>query len=112
MPWKRLGDCPPERCQGRCCEHVGIWFGDDDAARAFLEVLRVRGVHVLDLPDEKGATHHLVRLNQRCQHLTLEGLCGLYGTPERPQFCSDWPQEPGQLVNDPACGFRFEWIEE
>ena len=111
MPWIRQGECPPERCQGRCCEHVGVWFGDN--ALAFIEVMRARGVQVLeDKRDLLGTNRYLVKFPQRCQHLTKEGLCGIYGKPERPQFCSDWPQEPAQTINDPYCGFSFVWVEE
>ena len=109
MTWQRTGSCPPERCQGRCCEHVGLWLPDDVEAAAFVAVLRVRGVRVQEFP---GTLRYLVDFDQRCQYLTSEGLCALYGKPERPQFCADWPQEPGQLFNDPQCGFRFERAKE
>lgn len=111
MSWVRQGECPPERCRGRCCEHVGVWFGDD--ALPFIEVMKARGIQVLeDRRDVMGTNRYLVKFPQRCQHLTEEGLCGIYGKPERPQFCSDWPQEPSQLVNDPYCGFSFVWKDD
>ena len=111
VTWVRQGECPPERCQGRCCEHVGIWLGDD--ALPFVQVLKVRGIQVLeDKRDLMGTNRYLVKFPQRCQHLTDDGLCGIYGKAERPQFCSDWPQEPAQLINDNYCGFSFVWSEE
>ncbi len=106
MPWLREGECPPERCQGHCCTHIGIWYlGLDNPT--FLKSLQVRGVSVKEMGRD-----YLVDIPQRCQFLTDKGLCGLYGQPERPDFCEIWPTEPAQLVNDPGCGFRFVWIEE
>jgi len=113
MGWKRLGECPPSRCRGRCCEHIGAWYDNTEESRAFLGALRIRGLKV----SEAGGKM-LVDLPQRCQYLTVDGLCGLHpgmapgpDLPERPQFCWDWPQEPSQLLLD-DCGFRFEWSEE
>ena len=114
MGWKRMGECPPERCRGRCCEHIGAWYDDTAENRAFLEALKVRGVKVIEAGGKV-----LVDLPQRCQYLTADGLCGLHPDMKdrlqpvaRPQFCWDWPQEPSQLINDPDCGFSFEWSEE
>jgi hypothetical protein len=102
---KRVGECPPERCQGRCCKEIGIWIsgvGSED----FLELLRVRGVDVQEHGDLA-----LVSIQQTCQHLTDKGLCGLYGKPERPKFCSDFPEEPSQLLRHTYCGFEWEYSE-
>lgn len=30
-------------------------------------------------------------ISARCRHLTEDGLCGVYGTPDRPQVCANWP---------------------
>lgn len=106
MPWIREGECPPERCQGRCCEHIGLWY-PVSTAREFLQTLVIRGIDV-----KSDGVMALVDIPQRCQHLTAEGLCGIYGKPERPQFCADWPTEPAQLINDENCGFSFRWEEE
>ena len=121
MGWKRVGECPPERCRGRCCEHIGAWYDDTPENRAFLDTLRVRGVKL-----QRHGDKYLVDLPQRCQYLTAAGLCNLHpdmrdkvkaggGTHitdfvQRPQFCWDWPQHPSQLLNDEDCGFSF--IEE
>ena len=121
MAWRRVGECPPERCQGRCCEHIGVWYDDTPDNRAFLKTLQIRGVRLI----ESGGKV-LVDLPQRCQYLTHNGLCALHPDMkyklklttistdgvERPQFCSDWPQEPSQLINDPYCGYSFERVEE
>ena len=31
-----------------------------------------------------------------CTALEDDGTCALYGTPERPDMCSQWPDAPGQ----------------
>lgn len=114
MPWIREGECPPERCGGRCCEHIGLWFDDTPEARSFLETVAVRGVKV-----SMAGGKHLVDLHQRCQYLTKEGLCSLHPSmnpgpslPERPSFCEEWPTEPSQLLLHPYCGFTWRWEEE
>lgn len=115
MPWVREGECPPERCQGRCCTHVGIWFNEpSEAVRDFLKLQQVRGLSV------KGDGHDfLLDFPQRCKHLTTKGLCALHPSmnpsadlPRRPDFCEAWPSEPSQLINDEYCGFRFSWVDE
>lgn len=78
-------------------------------AQEFLETLFIRGVSVKIHTESEKA---LVDIPQRCQYLTPDGLCGIYGLPERPSFCSRWPEEPAQLLNDPDCGFRFVWEED
>ena len=113
MAWRRVGECPPERCRGRCCEHIGVWYDDTPDNRAFIDSLRVRGVKV-----KEAGGKLLVDIDQRCHWLRPDKLCGLHPDvipvgshlPQRPSFCWDWPQEPSQLINDLNCGFSF--IEE
>ena len=35
-----------------------------------------------------------VRIEIACSALTAEGLCSLFGSPERPTMCADWPDRP------------------
>ena len=113
MPWVRYGDCPPERCKGRCCRHVGVFF-EEPPWTPFLELLAVRGARVLT-----GGGGCLVELPQRCQWLSSKGRCRLHPDmhptrqmPARPRNCSEWPTHPDQLALDRDCGFSFEWVEE
>lgn len=113
MPWVREGECPPERCRGRCCEHAGIWFNQDEASQQFLAMLQFRGVTVLE-----GGGKYLADVPVVCRYLK-EGLCRLHpdmapgpDLPARPVLCDEWPTEPGQLVADPQCGFRFRWEDD
>ena len=114
MSWERQGDCPPERCQGRCCRHFGIWITDPGIEmRLFLKSALIRGLNI------KGKDgNFLIDLPFICQYLTDGGLCALHPDmrpamhlPKRPAFCDDWPTEPAQLIND-DCGFSFIWKEE
>lgn len=114
MPWQRLGECPPERCQGRCCEHIGVLYSDKPDALPFLKLLQTRGVRVVG-----DGVNFLAEVPQRCQHLTAGGLCSLHpsmhqkpGAPRRPDLCEEWPTEPWHLTLDPYCGFSFEWVDE
>jgi hypothetical protein len=112
MPWVREGDCPTERCRGRCCKHIGLWFPKE--GHDFAKSLAIRGVNV-----KEAAGMYLLDFQQKCQYLTGRGLCRLHpamnppaSLPERPAFCGEWPTEPSQLLNDPYCGFTFKWVEE
>ena len=78
---------------------------------------------VLPLPEAWAALHegvtvvdHGAFLNVnipiRCSVLTEEGRCGVYGTPDRPQVCGDWPTSPRDLLETPWCGYRFDPIKE
>lgn len=114
MGWIREGSCPPERCQGRCCKHFGIWYDDTPNSREFLRTLQARGVEVYEA-ETAGSTKFMARIEQTCQWLTGEGLCSLHPSmnpgpdkPPRPEWCETWPTEPQQLVLDTYCGFRFK----
>lgn len=118
MGWVREGSCPPERCQGRCCRHVGVWFGEAPGLGEYLELVRTRGVRVFDVELPGGEMRHLVDIDQRCQWLTGDNLCALHpemkpdeSLPQRPPLCNDWPTEPAQLIAD-DCGFTFRWEPE
>lgn len=102
MGWVRLGDCPPSRCQGQCCKHIGMWV----EPHADADWLATRGLPVMEIHGR-----FLVDINQRCSHLTADNLCDLYNLPSRPQNCVDWPIDPSNTLLD-DCGFRFEWQED
>ena len=106
---KRIGDCPPSVCQGRCCESIGTWFPKNDESRDYMELLQTSGrVQVLEVDD-----HYLARDNRPCQWLTEDKLCALHpdirteDLPPRPSLCDAFPQEPSQILLHPECGFRF-----
>lgn len=105
MPWIREGDCPPERCKGQCCDHLGIWFEVTASNSVFFDALTVRGLKISGMDNRA-----LIQIPQRCQHLTDDGLCGIYD--RRPEFCRRWPEEPAQQILTPDCGYSFVWAEE
>ena len=45
------------------------------------------------MPDGKAA-------GQRCVHLTVDWLCGLFNDPRRPECCSQFRAEPEYCGND------------
>lgn len=96
--WVRKGDCPPEVCQGRCCEHIGFWIGDN---HQIAELARTKGIPVKEIKGQ-----YNLEFPFGCPHLK-EGLCSIYNEPHRPQLCADWPMEPANLINDPYCGYYF-----
>jgi hypothetical protein len=59
-----------------------------------------------------GGRHKTALLPQRCKYLTDEGACGIFGQPNRPQICADWPSQPWELLTldqagQLACGYQF-----
>lgn len=102
MAWIRSGSCPPERCKGQCCTHIGMWV--EPSADA--EWLKARGLLVAPI-----GNRFLIDIPQRCQHLTAGNLCDIYGQPSRPQNCNDWPIEPANTLLD-DCGYEFSWRED
>lgn len=106
----RAGDCPPERCQGRCCKQTGFWFDPTPVNEEFLYLQQVRGATVKEVGEK-----YLLLMDQVCQFLRQDGLCGLHPSvrkkddelPERPDFCERWPEEPAQVALFPGCGYYF-----
>jgi hypothetical protein len=110
MSWLRSGECPPERCQGHCCNHMGFWVEDKPS----IYWAQIRGAQVSVFGDRA-----LIALPQRCQYLRDDNLCALHtdmnpspDLPTRPDNCGTWPEDPSQTLLDPNCGFTFEWVED
>ena len=56
--------------------------------------------------------HAIVLLEQSCKHLQPDGSCGIFGQPQRPQICAEWPSQPWELqtltpAGQAACGYSF-----
>lgn len=102
MGWVREGECPPERCQGQCCKHVGIWL-EPEADAIWMQT---RGLEVKAVGER-----FIVDIPQRCAHLTDNNLCDLYGQPSRPKNCEDWPISPSNTLLD-DCGYTFRFVED
>lgn len=103
--WERTGSCPPERCRGRCCTFMT--FGPFLAEPEGIKWAKLHpGVAV-----SRHGPYINLNLSVRCSALSDDGLCTLYGTPDRPQTCHDWPTRPSDLLETPFCGYAFRKIE-
>ena len=104
--WARSGACEPERCQGRCCTFVALFFERTPEHEQLLAGYHARGLPMQIATGDRGE-HVNVRIEHRCQHLTDEGRCAIY--EDRPQVCRDFPRHPADLITiEEHCGFRFE----
>lgn len=97
---QRLGSCQPEGCGSACCRFVYVFQRMAPVEREFMVA---RGIPVVRFPTGDEA----LRFEHRCQHLTSEGRCGVYGTPERPAACDAYPSHPFDLVGVDGCSYRF-----
>lgn len=104
--FERVGECPPEHCQGRCCRSMffGPYPADADhiewaSLHEGLDVVRTGDFVILDFKNP-------------CSALSESGLCSLYDTSERPQVCDEWPRSPVDLLATPYCGFSFKPVKE
>ena len=100
----RKGDC--SFC-GFCCrfpfDPVALFFPDGDPKLA--ELLKVRGF-VHGTSEGKPGWYSLSLAYQKCPHHINER-CALWGKPERPQMCHDFPEKPSQVKATP-CSYWFE----
>lgn len=53
----------------------------------------------------------LAYVNIRCTKLSGEGLCTVFGTPERPQMCSPYPEHPLDVEGIDFCTYNFQEIK-
>lgn len=108
MPVERGGFCTAPGC-GKCCEvlrfQVPAEYRTNVKLRQFYET---RGV---SFQQADGATFALINLS--CPHLQQDGMCGIYGQPERPQICDEWPYQPWDLlpVAD-VCTYSFSEVTD
>lgn len=107
--WVRSGSC--DQCalgsiRGECCTKLVFPLNPKAAGNPDLvHFWELHGVKVQwwgDLP--------LVIVPTRCSALAENGDCKLYGSPDRPDICSEGPLNPwaGKPLNS-ACSYDFEW---
>mgnify|MGYP001561408483 FL=1 len=76
-----------------------MYFTDPDV-RHWIEL---HGIQVKQIGD---ATY--IEINRKCSALTTDKKCGLYGDPDRPGLCSEWPATPAALTGlESVCGYGF-----
>lgn len=102
--WTREGTCRPEQCGSACCKVIildvnPIYQTDPDLAIWL-------GLHGIDLASH--GTRVIARIPLACTALNGEGRCSLYGQPDRPTLCDDFPRGPGDLLGiKDVCTFTF-----
>ena len=101
----RTGECTVG-C-GACCRSLRLQVPPEYSANA--DIRRWVELHGVRLVQQGGGTFAVIE--QPCSALTEDGLCSLFGTPERPDLCSHWPATPEAMepVAD-VCSYRFEEV--
>jgi len=102
---ERQGECTVG-C-GACCRllrlQVPAEYKTNPDIRKWVEL---HGVRLVNLD---GGTFAM--LASPCSALTEDGLCGLYGTPERPDLCSHYPASPAALLGvEEVCTYSFKEV--
>lgn len=101
---RREGTCRPERCGSACCRFVllevnPIYLRDADLAAW----VRLHGIELLA---RQGRV--LARLPVACTALDDAGRCRIYGQPERPSMCAEFPAVPADLLGlESVCTYTF-----
>lgn len=53
----------------------------------------------------------LAYVSVRCSKLTEDMMCGVFGTPERPQMCAPYPEHPLDIEGIDFCTYKFQPIK-
>ena len=101
----RIGEC--NTCAA-CCKFLILQVNP-----AYMDADRRRWIelHGIRLSERDGGVW--ARIDIACQHLTDDGKCGVFGTPERPETCGTFPfvQADIDLVDEWAgekvCSYSF-----
>ena len=105
----RVGECNGCLGAANCCQFLIMQVNPaylEGDRRTFIEM------HGIRLFEQDGGAW--ARITAKCTHLTDEGKCGVFGQPERPQACADFPfvQHDIDLVDDwigkKTCSYSFE----
>jgi Fe-S-cluster containining protein len=101
----RLGEC--NGC-GACCKHLLLAVHP-----VYLEPDKRRWLELHGIKLHVAGGNAWATIDATCEHLTEDNRCGIFGQPERPQVCAEWPfqQEDIDLVNvwagEPVCSYSF-----
>jgi Fe-S-cluster containining protein len=102
--YQRLGSCEPALCDAACCRFIAIEVNPIYLSQPDLAAW-VR-LHRIELVDVGGRA--LARIPFACSALNSDGRCSLYGKPERPQLCADYPMAPASLIGvEDVCTYSF-----
>lgn len=120
-------DVAPEVAQRPGFEDWEYWLGLHDVylfregkrlyAQVPVDGIRVEGYDGTDLPGYFGIAvinklgTLLAHIPKRCQELTDDRKCGLFGTPQRPLMCATYPQHPYDIEGlEQVCTYRFSAV--
>lgn len=98
--YRRSGECDgcaTREVRAACCRYVFL------PKRA----LNQDEQHWLSLHNLPNWTPRERRIEAECSALEADGKCALFGKPERPQLCINYPELPGL---DDGCSYNFEEI--
>ena len=70
--------------------------------------LEEQGVAVL----QRAGQQVLAYIARKCDAIGEDGLCQVYGTPQRPQMCGDYPQHPTDVQGIGFCTYKFMPVEQ
>ena len=104
MTLVRQGEC--DTCGGRalCCSMLRLQVPPEYKSNP--DIQKWVNLHGIQLRDIDGGVFALLPIP--CTALTEDGRCSLYGLPERPQLCSDWPASPAALIGvEDDCSYHF-----
>lgn len=103
LPMVRFGGCTS--C-GLCCTSIRLQvppsYMDDPDVKNWAEL---HGITIIRVGEATYAS-----LDHKCSALATDNrTCTLYGKPERPELCSEFPATPAALTGlEDECGYRFE----
>ena len=69
--------------------------------------LEARGVAVL----RREGQQVLAYITRKCDEIGEDGLCQVYGMPQRPQMCGEYPQHPTDVQGIGFCTYKFAPVE-
>ena len=56
--------------------------------------------------------HVLAYVKVRCEKLTEDGMCSVFGTDERPQMCAPYPHHPLDVEGIDFCTYKFQPVKK
>lgn len=81
---------------------------DDTTLDGWYKWLEEQGVAVI----QREGQQVLAYINRKCDKLSDDGLCQVFGTPERPEMCSGYPAHPADIEGlDRFCTYNFAPVE-
>ena len=106
--WLLQGSYPPN---GILTADLPITVKEDPGpmvAEEWFVWLEAQGVAVL----QRAGQQVLAYIDRKCDEIGEDGLCQLFGMPQRPQMCGDYPQHPTDVQGLDFCTYKFAPVEK